>query len=91
MSVFPHLRKILTLSQTSLTNKLKEHLIISTTIMEVLTFNPTTLYQANIIRVGGHMGISPIEVKIFKFKEAQVTIIKNKSSNLLMKSDFMPY
>ena len=37
------------------------------------------------------MRISPIEAKIFKVKEAWVTIIKNKSSNLLMKSDFMPY
>ena len=37
------------------------------------------------------MRISLIEVKNFKVKEAQVTIIKNNSSNLLMKSDFMPY
>ena len=37
------------------------------------------------------MRISPMEVQIFKFKEAQGTIIKNNSSNLLMKSYFMPY
>ena len=37
------------------------------------------------------MRISPIEAKIFNVKEAQVTIIKTKSSNLLMKSNFMPY
>ena len=78
------------LSQASLTNKLKEHPIISTT-MEVLTFNPNTLCRATIIRVGGHMRISPIEAKIFKVKEAQVTIIKNKFSNLLIKKCFMPY
>ena len=47
MSAYPHLRKILRLSQTSLTSKLKEHLIISTT-MEVITFNPITLCQATI-------------------------------------------
>ena len=70
--------------------QLKEHLIISTT-MEVITFNPTTLYQATIIQVGGHMMLSPMEVKIFKVMEAQVTIIKNKSTNLLMKNYFMPY
>ena len=78
------------LSQTSSTNEIKEYLINSTT-MEVITFNPTTLYRATIIQVGGHMRISPLEVKIFKVKEAQVTIIKNKSSNLMMKSYFMPY
>ena len=78
------------LSPTSLTNKLKEHLIISAT-MEVITFNPNTLCRATIIRVGGQMRISSIEAKIFNVKEAQVTIIKNKSSNLLMKSNFMPY
>ena len=37
------------LSQTSLANKLKEHLIFPTT-MEVITFNPNTLCRANIIR-----------------------------------------
>ena len=37
------------------------------------------------------MRISPIEAKNFKVKEAQVTIIKNKSSNLLMKKCFIPY
>ena len=37
------------------------------------------------------MGISPMEVKIFKIKEAKVTIFKNKSINLLTKRDFMPY
>ena len=37
------------------------------------------------------MRIFPIEAKIFNDKEAQVTIIKNKSSNLLMKRNFMPY
>ena len=37
------------------------------------------------------MRISLIEAKIFNVKEAQVTIIKNKSSNLMMKSNFMPY
>ena len=35
------------------------------------------------------MMISPIEVKIFKVKEAQVTIIKNKSNNFMMKSYFI--
>ena len=90
MSAYPHLIKRLTLSQTSLTNKVKEHLIISTT-MEAITFNPTTLCQATIILVGGHMGISPMEVQIFKVKEAHVTIMKNKSNNLLMKIYFMPY
>ena len=78
------------LSQTSLTNKLKEHPIISTTI-EVITFNPNTLCQATIFWIRGKMRISPIEAKIFNVKEAQVTIIRNKSSNLLMKSNFMPY
>ena len=37
------------------------------------------------------MRIFPLEVKIFKVKEAQVTIIKNKSNNILMKRNFMPY
>ena len=78
------------LSQTSLTNKLNEQPIFSTT-MEVITFNPNTSCRATIIRVGEHMKISPIEAKIFKVKEAQVTIIKNKSTNLLMKSNIMPY
>ena len=32
-----------------------------------------------------------MEFKIFEVKEAQVTIIKKKSSNLLIKSYFMPY
>ena len=85
-----HLIKRLMLSQTSLINEIKEYLIISTT-MEVITFNPTTLYRVTIIRVGGHLRISSIEANIFKVKEAQVTIIKNKSTNLLMKSYFMPY
>ena len=85
-----HFINRLMLSQTSLTNKLKEHLIISTT-MEVITFNPTTLYRATIIRFGGHIRISPTEVQIFKVKEAQVIIIKKKSFNLLMKINFMPY
>ena len=34
------------------------------------------------------MRISPIEVKIFKVKEAQVTIIKNKSPNLFNEVQF---
>ena len=54
-------------------------------------FQPTTLYRASRILFGGHMKISPLEVKIFKVKEAQVTIIKNKSNNFMMKSYFMPY
>ena len=87
---YPHSRKRLILSQTSLNNKLKGHPIISTT-MEVITFNPNTLCRVTIIQVGGQMRISPIEAKIFNVKEAQVTIIKNKSNNLLMKSNFMPY
>ena len=37
------------------------------------------------------MRIFPIEAKNFNDKEAQVTIIKNKSNNLLMKRNFMPY
>ena len=37
------------------------------------------------------MRISPIEAKIFNVKEAQVTIINNKSNNFLMKTNFMPY
>ena len=37
------------------------------------------------------MRIFPLEVKIFKVKEAQVTTIKNKSNNILMKRNFMPY
>ena len=37
------------------------------------------------------MRISPIEAKIFNVKEAQFTIIKDKSSNLLMKSNLMPH
>ena len=37
------------------------------------------------------MRIFPIEAKIFKVKEAQVIVIKNKSINLLMKKCFMPY
>ena len=49
MSAYPHLRKRLMLFQSSLTNKLKEHLIISTT-MEVITFNPTIAYQTIIIQ-----------------------------------------
>ena len=69
-----HLRKILILSQTSLTNKLKEHPIISTT-MEAITFNPNTLCRATIIRVRGQMRISLIEAKIFNVNEAQVTIV----------------
>ena len=77
-------------SQISLTNKLKEHPVISAT-MEVITFNHNTLYRATIIRVRGQMWISLIEAKIFNVKEAQVTIIKNTSNNLLMKSNFMPY
>ena len=89
MNAYPHLRKRLILSQTSLTNKLKEHPIISTT-MEV-TFNANTSCRATIIRVGGHMRISPIEAKNFKVKEAQVTIIKNKSNNLVMEKCFMLY
>ena len=78
------------LSQTSFTNKLKEDLIISTT-MEAITFNTITFCRATIIRVGGQMRIFPIEVKIFKVKKAQVTIIKNKSINLLMNKCVMPY
>ena len=78
------------LSKTSLTNKLKEQPIISAT-MGVITFNPNTLCRATIICVGGQMRISLIEAKIFNVKEAQVTIIKNKFKNLLMKSNFMPY
>ena len=37
------------------------------------------------------MRISSIKVNIFNVKEAEVTIIKNKSNNLLMNSNFMPY
>ena len=77
-------------SQTSLNKKLKEHPIISA-IMEVITFNPNTLCRATIIGVGGQMKISPIEAKIFNVKEAQVTIIKNESNNLMTKRNFMSY
>ena len=37
------------------------------------------------------MRISILEVKIFKVKEAQVTIIMNKSNNLVTKRNFMSY
>ena len=88
MDAYPHLRKILMLSQTSLTNKLKEHPIISTT-MEIINFNPNTSCRATIILVRVYMRISPMETKIFQVKGAQVTIIKNKTNNLMMKSNFL--
>ena len=37
------------------------------------------------------MRISSIEANIFNVNEAEVTIIKNKSNNLLLNSSFMPY